>query len=112
MKTYQQKGNNYLLILNQRTSTKIFLSNVILIKSDINYTKFYLEGGKEKIVSHTMKYYEPHLERHGFLRVHRSFMINPDHVKEYNQEKYFLMMSNGLKAAISRRRKSVLKHWR
>jgi DNA-binding LytR/AlgR family response regulator len=109
MKTYQQKGNNALLILNHKTSAKVLISNVILIKGDINYTKFYLEGGKEKVVAHSIKFFEPHLEMHGFLRVHRAFMINPNYVKTYNSEQEILTMSNGQIANISRRRRRVLK---
>jgi DNA-binding LytR/AlgR family response regulator len=109
MKTYQQKGNNSLLIINQKTSKKVFIKEVVLLKGDINYTTFYLENGNQKVVAHSIKFFEPFLETHGFLRVHRSFMINPNHVKEYNQNNEFLMMTNGQKADISRRRKSVLK---
>jgi DNA-binding LytR/AlgR family response regulator len=78
MKTYQQKGNNSLLILNHKTSKKVFVSDVILLKGDINYTIFYLENGKQKIVAHPIKFFEPYLETHGFLRIHRSFLINPN----------------------------------
>jgi DNA-binding LytR/AlgR family response regulator len=109
MKTYQQKGNTALLILNHKTSKKVFIHDVILLKGDVNYTILYLENGKKKLVAHPIKFFEPYLETHGFLRVHRSFMINPDHVKEYNQNEEFLMMTNGQKADISRRKKSVLK---
>jgi DNA-binding LytR/AlgR family response regulator len=109
MKTYQQKGNNALLILNHKTSTKVFINSVILIKGDINYTKFYMDGGKERVVAHSIKFFENHLETHGFLRVHRAFMINPNYVKNYDSEQEILTMSNGQIANISRRRKSVLK---
>jgi DNA-binding LytR/AlgR family response regulator len=109
MKTYQQKGNSSLLIINHKTSKKVFINDVILLKGYINYTIFYLESGKQKVVAHSIKFFENYLETHGFLRVHRSYMINPNHVKEYNREDYFLMMTNGQKADISRRRKLVLK---
>lgn len=109
MKTYQQKGNDSLLILNQRTVKKILINNVILLKGTINYTTFYLKHGEEKVVAHTLKFFEGFLETHGFLRVHRSFIINPNFIKEYNHEQEFLMMSNGQKAIISRRRKHTLK---
>jgi DNA-binding LytR/AlgR family response regulator len=109
MKTYQQKGNNSLLIINHKTSKKVFVDDVILLKGEINYTILYLESGKQKLVAHPIKFFEPFLETHGFLRVHRSYMINPNHVKEYHQDNEFLMMTNGQKADISRRKKSVLK---
>jgi DNA-binding LytR/AlgR family response regulator len=109
MKTYQQKGKDTLLILNQRTVKKISVDNVVLLKGNINYTTFYLQHGEEKVVAHTLKFFESFLETHGFLRVHRSYMINPNFVKEYNHEQEFLTMSNGHKATISRRRKHTLK---
>jgi DNA-binding LytR/AlgR family response regulator len=110
MKTYQQKGNTSLLILNHKTSKKVLINDVVLLKGEINYTILYLENGNQKVVAHPIKFFEAYLETRGFLRVHRSFMINPDHVKEYNENDEFVMMTNGQKADISRRRKSVLKH--
>ena len=109
MKTYQQNVNESLLIINQKTLKKILLQNVILLKGNINYTTFYLQNGRENVVAHTLKFFENYLETQGFLRIHRSFMINPNFVKEYNHEQEFLMMSNGHKAVISRRRKHTLK---
>jgi len=111
MKTYQQKGKDTLLILNQRTVKKILVNNVVLLRGNINYTTFYLQHGEEKVVAHTLKFFESLLEIHGFLRVHRSFMINPHFVKEYNHEQEFLTMSNGQRADISRRRKHTLKNF-
>ena len=87
MKIYQQKGNKSLLILNHKTSVKVLINNVILIKGDINYSIFYMKNGQSKLVSHTIKFFETHLETHGFLRIHRGYMINPNYVKTYNLEK-------------------------
>ena len=109
MKIYQQKGNNTLLILNHKTSVKVLVNSVILVEGNINYTKFYLKEGKERVVAHSIKFFETHLETHGFLRVHRAFMINPNYVKSYNSEQEILTMTNGQIAPISRRRKGVLK---
>lgn len=109
MKTYQQKGNKALLIINHRTSKKVSIDNVVLLKGDVNYTTFYLQNGKEKVVAHTIKFFENYLETHGFLRVHRSFMVNPNYIKEYNRDDDILTMSNGHQASISRRRKRNLK---
>ncbi len=109
MKTYCQKGNNSLLILNHKTSVKVLINNVVLVKGDINYSIFCMIDGQEKLVAHSIKFFENHLEKHGFLRVHRAFMINPNYVKTYNSEQEVLTMSNGLIANISRRKKGVLK---
>jgi DNA-binding LytR/AlgR family response regulator len=109
MKTYIPTGNNSLLILNQKTSKKIFVKTVILLEGDINYTIFHLEDGKQQVVAHSIKFFETFLETHGFLRVHRSFMINPNHVKNLNKEQLTVTMNNGLEAIISRRRINMIK---
>lgn len=110
MKTYLQKGNINLLILNHRTSCKVFINRVILIKANVNYSTFYMDGGREKRVAHSMKFFEPYLITQGFLRVHRAFMINPNYVKTYNPGAEVLTMSNGQIATIARRRRSILKN--
>jgi two-component system LytT family response regulator len=109
MKTYTPKGNNSLLILNQKTSKKIFVKTVILLEGDINYTIFHLEDGKQQVVAHSIKFFETFLETHGFLRVHRSYMINPNHVKNLNKNEYKVIMNNGIEAIISRRRINMIK---
>ncbi len=107
MKTYTQKGNNALLILNHKTSQKVFVDAVVLLEGDINYTTFHFKEGKQILVAHSLKFFESYLETHGFLRVHRSFMINPNHVKNLNEEQFTVTMSNGRKAMISRRKKAI-----
>ena len=109
MKTYTPKGNNALLILNHKTSKKVFVNTVVLLEGDINYTNFHFEDGKQQLVAHSIKFFETFLETHGFLRVHRSFMINPNHVKNLNKSEYKVIMNNGIEAIISRRRINMIK---
>ena len=111
MKTYRQVGNTSLLIINHKTSAKVFVNNVILIKGDANYSTIYMDGGQEKVVSHTIKFYEKHLVNYGFLRVHRGYIINPNYVKEYNPDEESIMMTNGIKAVVSRRKKFLLRNF-
>jgi DNA-binding LytR/AlgR family response regulator len=110
MKSYQQKGNQALLILNHKTLKKVLVANVVLLEGSINYTILYMQDGKTKLIPHTLKFFESFLKTHGFLRVHRSCMINPNYVQHYNQEQEFLTMTNGYQANISRRRKHELRY--
>jgi DNA-binding LytR/AlgR family response regulator len=110
MKTYQQSGNSNLFILNHKTAKKVFVNDIILLKGYTNYTIVHLENGKTKLIAHSIKFFEPFLETHGFLRTHRAFLVNPEHIKEYNYEEEFLMMSNGQKANVARRRRKVVRN--
>lgn len=109
MKTYKPHGNDSLLIINHKTLKKVLVKNVIFLKGNINYSTVYLESGKTKTVSHTLKFYEDFLRKHGFLRVHRAFLINPNYMIDYCEEQEIVTLQNGHKANISRRRKHELK---
>jgi DNA-binding LytR/AlgR family response regulator len=109
MKTYSQKGNTNFLILNHKTSSGVSIDNVVLIKGDVNYTIFYLENSKERIVAHSIKFFADYLQKQGFLRVHRGYMVNPSHVVNYDIRKEHVIMSNGQVASVSRRKRHVLK---
>ena len=109
MKKYEQKGNDSLLILNHRTSKKVLINQVVLLKGDTNYTTIFMDDGKKKVLAHSIKYYENFLETHGFMRVHKTIMINPNHIKTYNQDERKLIMTNGQQAIISRRKEHFAK---
>ena len=110
MKTYIQEGNSSLLIINHKTSEKVLVKNVVLLESSINYTVLYLESGRKEILCHTLKFYENFLRTHGFLRVNRGYLINPEHVKEYCYDNQVVMMNNGHQANVSRRKVKEMKN--
>jgi DNA-binding LytR/AlgR family response regulator len=94
MKTYIQKGNASLLIINHKTSKKVLIKNVVLLEGNINYTTLYLESGRKEILSLTLKFYEDFLKTYGFLRVHRGYLINPEYIRGYCTKQYILTMTN------------------
>ncbi|MDZ7899126.1 MAG: LytTR family DNA-binding domain-containing protein [Arcicella sp.] len=105
MKTYQCNHKTDRLLLNKRTKSYIPISIIILLKGQANYTIFVLSDGREKVVPHTLKYFEEYLSSFGFQRVHRASMINPKYVEEYAMELGILTMNNGMQIKVSRRRK-------
>lgn len=97
------------------TSEGVFFyhpSEIIRCEGESNYTKFFLEGSKPLIVSHTLKDYESILGDYGFVRVHKSHLVNMKYVTRMDREG-FLWLQNGDSVPVSRRRKeevmSVLK---
>ena len=77
----------------------------MLLRGKANYTTFILSDGREKVVAHTLKYFEHFLKTYGFQRVHRASMINPNYVKDYNELTSIIIMDNQMSVQISRRRK-------
>jgi two-component system LytT family response regulator len=61
---------------------------------------------KKALVTKQLGVMEELLPAHDFLRTHRSYIVNLSHVKKYfKNDGGYLMMSNGDKVDVSRRKK-------
>lgn len=81
-------------------------NEISYLEADINYTIFHLNDGKKIISSFTLKKYETDSRLTGFLRVHKSVLINPDFVKNIVQDgkKATVRMQDGTTLKVSRRK--------
>jgi two-component system LytT family response regulator len=85
----------------------INLSDIIRCESDGNYTFFILTTGKKIIASRTLGEYEQMFTEDNFFRVHRSHLINLQHVKKYIKgEGGYVIMSDDSQVEVSRRNKN------
>lgn len=84
----------------------INLSEIIRCDSDGNYTFFILTSGKKIIASRTLGEYEQMFSEDNFFRVHRSHLINLQHVKKYIKgEGGYVVLSDNSQVEVSRRNK-------
>jgi two-component system, LytTR family, response regulator len=77
---------------------------IIRLEGESNYTKFFFTNKTTLLTSRTMKDYEEILENHGFIRVHKSHLVNKVYVVNYNAEG-LLTLADNAKVEVSRRRK-------
>lgn len=63
------------------------ISEIIMLKADNNYTEVYIKGQKPAILSKTLKHFEDILEKVGFFRVHKSYLVNLNHIEGYQNGK-------------------------
>lgn len=85
----------------------INLSDIIRCDSDGNYTFFILTNGKKIIASRTLGEYEQMFADDNFFRIHRSHLINLEHVKKYIKgEGGYVVMSDNSQVEVSRRNKT------
>ena len=74
----------------------IEVERIIRCEADSNYTKVFLNNGKELLLTKTLKTLEQMLSDHKFLRVHKSHLINPSHVSSFEKtEGGKIYMSDG-----------------
>ncbi len=81
-----------------------FPDEIIRLEGESNYTRFHFAGKKPMLISKTLKEYEEILSDHGFIRVHKSSIINKKHLVNYTHDGW-LVMTDQSRVEISRRRK-------
>ena len=81
-------------------------SDIVLIKSDSNYSTIITEDG-EKVVTCTLKDCEKKLDGLPFLRIHRSYIVNLDYVK--NMTSSIASLKNGESYTIGRSYRNQVK---
>lgn len=80
--------------------------DIIYCEAERSYTIFHIEGKKSVTVSKPLIEYENMLTDTPFFRIHKSFLVNLKHVKEYQRgEGGIVIMSNDAAIEVSRRRK-------
>jgi len=90
----------------QKGFTIVKLEEIIYCEAQRSYTLFRLINKKSTIVSKPLFDYDRLLSDTVFLRIHKSFLINLMHVKEYTRgEGGTVIMSNDMEIEVSRRKK-------
>ncbi|MEO8582242.1 MAG: LytTR family DNA-binding domain-containing protein [Flavitalea sp.] len=99
---------NRLCLPTQKGFIIIKLEDIIYCEAQRSYTNFHLVDNKKIMISKPLFDYDKLLSNSMFLRIHRSFLINLMHVKEYVRgEGGAVMMTNGSEIEVSRRKKEL-----
>ena len=87
----------------------IELDDILYAESSGNYTNLYFLNKPVVCTSKPMHEYEKLLEDAGFVRIHKSILVNLLHVKEYLRgEGGSVILSNGHEVEVARRKKDLL----
>lgn len=82
------------------------LDDIIYCEAERSYTIFHLDGKRTVTVSKSLIEYDNLLQDTQFLRIHKSFLVNLHHVKEYQRgEGGTVIMSDNAEIEVSRRKK-------
>lgn len=85
---------------------RVPMDEIVAVTSARNYVEFHLAGGAKPLVRETLAKVESDLAAAGFLRTHRSWLVNPRHVRAITPAAagdFRLELATGLTAPLSRR---------
>ncbi len=85
------------------------VKTIIRCQGESNYTHLYFTAKKPLLVAKSLVEFEELLADHGFIRVHKSHLVNLNHVTSISKtDGGTLVLSNGDSILISRRRKEFV----
>lgn len=89
----------------------VSFNDIIYLEADGNYTKIVLQT-RQVLVSKTLKVYEDILPKTLFYRIHKSFLVNLNHIRSLNRnEGNTVVLSNKMEVPVSvRKLDDFIKH--
>ncbi len=88
--------------------TVVATRDIVYCRASSNYTTLFITDGQKLISSQTLGYYETLLTGSGFIRVHRSYLIQLSHVKSYKKgDSGGIIMSNGDEVELARQHRAL-----
>ena len=81
------------------------IEDILRLEADRSYTHIHLVNKRPFIASKTLKHFEEMLEEFSFIRTHKSHLVNPRHITRLSNDNEFVLLSDGSKVEVSRRKK-------
>jgi two-component system, LytTR family, response regulator len=109
-------AHNILTLPNSTGTAVIDINNIIRIEAISNYSKLFFAnacpasgGSKTLVVAKVLKWFDELLSDKGFIRIHRSHLINLSCINSYNNNtQHKIILQNREEIDISRRKRSSI----
>jgi two-component system, LytTR family, response regulator len=93
----------------QNGLTFVELSSILYCEADNNYTRFIVASGEKYVVSKTLREVQEAIEGRNFVRIHRQYLVNTDHIRKYVRgEGNYIIMSDDKSIPVSKSHKDEL----
>lgn len=101
--------NSRMLAIREKTTVQYLnIEKISYLEADESYTKiFYAENMEQKTMlsSNNLSYYERELELYGFIRVHKSFLVNKNHIRSFWRTDCKVELNDGQRIPVARQKR-------
>lgn len=102
-----QTSINSIVFLNKKT--KVNINEILLLEGNINYTIVHFKEKNPILVAITLKKVESILKEYGFVRIHKSFIINMNYADSSLLTDNQISFPKNITIKVSRRKRNNLK---
>lgn len=86
----------------------VMVNLILRCEADGSYTKIHLKNGKIITATRKIKEFEHLLVEHNFFRIHRSHLINLNHIEKYYKGSGgYIVLTDGVSIDVARRKKEA-----
>ena len=106
----EKKGKRSKIALASKESIEfVDPREIIVCEANSNYTNVYINEGRKKVISKTLKEFEDMLTPFDFFRPHNSHLVNLSKVKEFIRgDGGYLVMENKMRIPVSKNKREEL----
>ena len=84
-------------------------NDILYCQSQNNYTLLFTINNRKLVLSKTLKEFEKLLEKYFFIRIHKSYLINPNYMKKYyRNDGGYLVMQDEKTIPVSKSKKELI----
>ncbi|MDT0642812.1 LytTR family DNA-binding domain-containing protein [Zunongwangia sp. F363] len=84
-------------------------NEILYCQSQNNYTLLFTVDNRKLVLSKTLKEFEKLLDKYFFIRIHKSYLINPNYMKKYyRNDGGYLVMQDGKSVPVSKNKKELI----
>ena len=107
MMIYYNSSTPSLLLPTDRGSIYIETSAIMRVEAKSNYSCLHFSNGKKLVVAKVLRWFENKLPQTQFLRIHRTHLLNANHVKKIitTDNNLYFVLPDGGKIKVSNRKK-------
>ncbi len=109
LKYFNSRNSRKIAVPNKNGFSYYNMEEIVSLEAEGSYTRIHFSNGKPILVSRGLRDFELQLAEKGFLRVHKSYLINMEHISElHRDDNGYLLMSNGSRIYLSSKDKGEI----
>ena len=108
LSSYLDNSNHKRIAINTIEGLDVIdIQEILFLSSNSNYTDFHLTDRK-LVSSKPIGTYEDLFDEFLFYRIHRSYLVNKEHIRAFKRKESVVVLTNGQKLEVSKRKKEEL----
>ena len=105
-----KETNSYFLLPTAEGTELVNSNKLVRVEAISNYSRLFFSNGRSLVVAKVLAWLEEKLAEHGFVRTHRSHLVNMYYISKIKMEKQgILVLKNKEEIAVAKRKKQELK---